>query len=153
MGTSESRLARFFCDRNLGKRVPAALADRGWNVERHDDHFGQDTADDVILREVALRGWVFLTQDKKIRTRGPERRILLDHGVRTISIASTANLSADATIETLLAAEEAIFATVESQAAPYILAVYKNGSVRRLDLTEVGDEDEGNDGPAEASGV
>ena len=100
-----------------------------------------------------MRGWVFLTQDKKIRTRGPERRILLDHGVRTISIASTANLSADTTVKALLAAEDAILATVESEAAPYILAVYKNGSVRRLDFTEDGDEDEGDDGPVEAAGV
>lgn len=142
MGAPEGRLARFFCDRNLGKRVPAALADRGWQVERHDDHFAQDTADDVILREIAARGWIFLTQDKKIRTRGPERRILLDHGVRTISVASTANLSATATIETLAAAEAAIFAAVETETAPYIVAVYKDGSVRRLDLTDDEDEQE-----------
>ncbi len=150
MGTSEGRVARFFCDRNLGKRVPAALAERGWNVERHDDHFAQDTPDEVILREIASRGWIFLTQDKKIRTRGPERRILLDHGVRTISIASTANLSASATIETLVAGEDAIFAAVETETAPYIVAVYKDGTVRRLDLTD--DEDERDD-DAEASVV
>lgn len=150
MGASEGRLARFFCDRNLGKRVPAALAARGWNVERHDDHFAQDTPDEVILREIAARGWVFLTQDKKIRTRGPERRILLDHGVRTISIASTANLSASATIDTLTAAEDTIFEAVESETPPYILAVHKDGSVRRLDLT--GDENEQDD-DAEASVV
>jgi hypothetical protein len=136
VGTAKSGVARFFRDRNLGKRVPEALAERGWAIERHDDHFGQDTPDDVILREIAARGWVFLTQDKKIRTRGPERRILLDHGVCTVSIASTANLSAAATIETLLAAEEAIYAAVAGEAAPYIVAVYKSGAVRRLDLSD-----------------
>ncbi len=137
MGTGEGRVGspgRFFCDRNLGKRVPAALALRGWNVERHDDHFAQDASDDLILRTVFRRGWIFLTQDKKIRTRAPERRILLDYGVRTVSIASTANLSATTTIETLLAAERAIFAAVVTEPSPFILAVYKNGSVRRLDL-------------------
>lgn len=141
MGAPEGRLTRFFCDRNLGKRVPAALATRGWNIERHDDHFAQNTSDDVILREIAARGWIFLTQDKKIRTRGPERRILLDHGVRTVSIASTANLSASATIDTLVQAEAAIFAAVETTTTPYIVAVYKDGTIRRLDLTD--DDDQG----------
>lgn len=134
MGTPARRLSRFFCDRNLGKRVPAALAERGWPIERHDDHFAQDTPDDVILRTIAQLGWVFLTQDKKIRTRGPERRILLDHGVATVSIASTANLSAQATVDALVAAERAIFELIEREQAPFIVAVYKSGSVRRLAL-------------------
>ena len=140
MGAAEGRIGRFFCDRNLGKRVPAALAERGWPIERHDDHFAQTTPDETILRTIAERGWVFLTQDKKIRTRGPERRILLDRGVRTVSIASTANLSAAATIETLIAAERAILAAVEEEPPPFILAVYKDGSLRRLDLRDEGDD-------------
>ena len=136
MGAAKGRIDRFLCDRNLGHRVPAALAERGWNVERHDDHFAQDASDELVLRAVAERGWVFLTQDRKIRTRGPERRILLDYGVRTVSIASTANLSATTTIATLVAAERAIFAAVAVERPPFILAVYKNGSLRRLDLGE-----------------
>ena len=138
MGAPEGRLGRFFCDRNLGRRVPAALEARGWNVERHDDHFAQNTPDDVILRALADRSWIFLTQDKKIRTRGPERRILLDYGIRTISIASTANLSSAATIETLTLAEEAIFKAIDAETAPYVIAVYKNGTLRRLDLQDTG---------------
>ncbi len=137
MGADDDRVGppgRFFCDRNLGKRVPAALALRGWNVERHDDHFTQDASDERILRMVSRCGWIFLTQDKKIRHRASERRILLDHGVRTVSIASTANLSATTTIETLLAAERAIFVAVVTEPPPFILAVYKDGSLRRLDL-------------------
>lgn len=120
--------------------MPVALVERGWSIERHDDHFAQDTPDEVILREIAARGWIFLTQDKKIRTRGPERRILLDYGVRTMSIASTANLSAAATIETLISAEEAIFDAVATEQAPYIIAVYKDGTIRRLDLREETEE-------------
>ena len=122
--------------------MPHALAEQGWSVERHDDHFAQDTPDHVILRHIARRGWIFLTQDKKIRSRGPERRILLDYGVRTISVASTANLSAAATIETLLAAEQAIRDAIDTEVAPYIVAVYKDGSIRRLDLNDH-DQDDG----------
>jgi hypothetical protein len=58
MGASAVRVGHFFCNRNLGKRVPAGLAERGWNVERHDGHIAQDTPDDAILREIAARGWM-----------------------------------------------------------------------------------------------
>jgi hypothetical protein len=141
VGASEGRLDPFFCDRNLGKRVPAALEARGWPIERHDDHFDQDTPDGVILGAISARGWIFLTQDKRIRTRGPERRILLDQGVRTVSIASTANLSAEATSTVLLAAEEAIFSAVLANPAPFIIAVYKDGSLKRLDLQDHASEE------------
>jgi hypothetical protein len=140
VGAPESRVGRFFCDRNLGKRVPSALADNGWKVERHDDHFDQNASDDVILRTIAERRWIFLTQDKKIRTRGPERRILLDYGVSTVSIATTANLSAAATVETLLAAEAELFQAIRAEPPPFILAVYKDGSVRRLHLFDAKEE-------------
>lgn len=116
--------------------MPDALAEHGWLVERHDDHFAQDTPDDVILRAIASNDWVLLTQDRKIRTRGPERRILLDYGVKTISIASTANLSANSTIQTLLKAKAAIFEAIAYHSAPYIVAVYKDGSLRLLELSD-----------------
>jgi hypothetical protein len=47
------RLTRFFFDRNLGHRVPEALRADGWLVEMHDDHFAEDTPDEVILEAVA----------------------------------------------------------------------------------------------------
>jgi hypothetical protein len=140
VGAAESRIGRFFCDRNLGKRVPAALADNGWEIERHDDHFDHKTSDDVILRTIAEREWIFLTQDKKIRTRGPERRILLDYGVRTVSVASTANLSAAATVQTLLAAAAELFQAIRAERAPFIIAVYKDGSIQRLNLSDAAEE-------------
>jgi PIN like domain len=136
VGALKSSVGRFLCDRNLGKRVPTALAENGWEIERHDDHFDHNTSDDVILRTIAERGWIFLTQDKKIRTRGPERRILLDYGVRTVSVASTANLSATATVETLLAAAAKLFRAIRAEAGPFIIAIYKDGSIRRLDLSD-----------------
>jgi hypothetical protein len=114
--------------------VPDALAERGWSIERHDDHFPQDATDELILRAIADRGWVFLTQDRKIRTRGPERRILLDHGVRTISVSATANLSAAETVAALVAAESAIFAAVGAAEPPYVFTVSRSGRLSRLNL-------------------
>lgn len=142
MDPSAGGVGRFFCDRNLGLRVPAALEERGWAIERHDDHFGQKTPDQVLFQEIAARGWIFLTQDKKIRTRGPERHELLRYGLRTVSVASTANLSAADTVGALVAAEGKLFAALETEAPPFIIAVYKDGSIKRLDLgTDEADED------------
>lgn len=114
--------------------MPDALQKHGWLVERHDDHFAQDTRDEVLFREIAARGWIFLTQDKKIRTRVPERRELLRHGLRTVSVASTANLSAADTVAALLRAEAALTGALKRETPPFIIAVYKDGSIKRLDL-------------------
>lgn len=134
MVASEGRVERYFCDRNLGRRVPDALEAAGWQVERHDDHFAQDTADEVLFREVSRRGWIFLTQDRRIRSRAPERAELLRHGLRTVLIASTANLSAGDTIAALLKAEVELTEAIRNHEPPFIFAVYKDGSIKPIDL-------------------
>lgn len=57
----------FFTDRNLGRQFPTALLTHGLIVESHDDHFGPQTADEQWLSDVATRGWVVLTRDRRIR--------------------------------------------------------------------------------------
>jgi hypothetical protein len=123
---------RFFFDRNLGKKVPEALAAEGWAVERHDDHFDHKTPDKTLFREVSARRWVFVTQDKRIRFRGPERQALLDHGLRTFSVASTANLSAGETIDVLMRAQQAILETVKEREGPFVVGIHKDGSLYEL---------------------
>lgn len=39
----------------------------GFRVERHDDHFSPTTPDEVWLPEVASRGWIAISHDKRIR--------------------------------------------------------------------------------------
>lgn len=112
--------------------MPASLEEHGWSIERHDDHFGQKTTDQELFQAIATRGWIFLTQDKKIRRRAPERLDLLRFGLRTVSVASTANLSAADTAAALLAAEEELFAALAREPPPFIIAVYKDGSIKRL---------------------
>jgi len=46
----------FFTDRDLGKRFPEILKASGLTVERHDDHFAPDSADETGLAEVGKRG-------------------------------------------------------------------------------------------------
>lgn len=64
----------YFVDRSLGGTlVVAALRKAGEQAHAHDDHFAQDTPDDVWLPVVAKRGWVVLTKDKNIRRNELER--------------------------------------------------------------------------------
>jgi predicted nuclease of predicted toxin-antitoxin system len=133
---------RFFFDRNLGKRVPEALENDGWLVETHDDHFAQDASDETLFHEVSARGWIFITQDKRIRFRAAERHALLEYGLRTFSLVSTANLSASETIEVLRRAHQAIEETVATIDGPWVFGIYKDGSLRPLNVTVDADQDE-----------
>jgi hypothetical protein len=57
-----------FIDRSLGKHIVAdTLRRAGVHVEVLDDHFHQDTPDDIWLRFVGKRGWVAVTRDRYIR--------------------------------------------------------------------------------------
>jgi hypothetical protein len=83
---------------------------------------------------VVERGWVFVTQDKRIRSRPAERLALIEYGVRTFSIASTANLSSAVTLQVLQAAKARIDEALVTTPAPFVIAIYKDGSTTQLDL-------------------
>jgi hypothetical protein len=134
VGVEPGRVVCFFFDRNLGKRVPETMSRRGWDVERHDDHFGQTTPDTEIMSGIASRGWVFITQDKRIRRRAPEREALIGAGLRTFAIISTANLSAVETGAVLVRAEAAIFEAIEAEEGPFLYGIVKDGSLHRFEL-------------------
>ena len=69
----------FFTDRDLGLQFPAILRDAGLSVERHTDHFSADCEDHVWLRDVAVRGWVALTHDARIRYKSNELSAVVRH--------------------------------------------------------------------------
>jgi predicted nuclease of predicted toxin-antitoxin system len=78
----------FFVDRSLGGRVVAqALREAGEEVRVHDDHFAQDTDDEVWLADVGERGWVVLTKDVLIRRDSLQRRVLLAANVAAFMFA------------------------------------------------------------------
>lgn len=62
----------FFTDRDLGKQFPAILKNVGIHVERHGDHFADDTKDEDWLKEISERGWYVLTHDRRMRYRSNE---------------------------------------------------------------------------------
>ena len=60
----------FFADRDLGRyEFPGALRSAGIVVHAHADHFPQRTPDFEWLPLATAKGWIVLTNDRKIRSR------------------------------------------------------------------------------------
>jgi hypothetical protein len=113
----------FFADRDLGKQFPEILRLSGLTVERHQDHFAPDTADEIWLEEVGRRGWIALTHDRRIRHKPNERDAVMRHGVTLLVIvgkAAHADL-ARAFVATFLHVERFI----AGRKPPYIAKVYQ----------------------------
>jgi PIN like domain len=111
--------------------VPSALRDFGWAIETHDDHFAPVTKDVDLFPAVAAEGWVFLTQDARIRYRPAEANALREAGLKTFVLV-TANLSAERTVEILEKARRRIERVALREDAPFIYRVGKDGSVKRV---------------------
>ncbi len=112
--------------------MPAALRAAGWVIEVHDDHFEQTTKDVELLPSVASRGWVFLTQDARIRYRTREAEALRKAGLKAFVVAS-GNLTAEQTAAILAKARKRIERAAESETAPFIYRVAKDGSIKRVE--------------------
>src|SRR5438105_8486798 len=76
----------FFIDRCLGRGLWIALRAAGIKAEHKDDHFAQNTDDDVWMPEVGKRGWVVLTRDTRIRFHANEREAVLKSSLRMFSL-------------------------------------------------------------------
>ena len=74
----------FFVDRNLGRGVVELLRRAGIRAEAHDDHFPQNTLDTVWIPQVVKRGWIVLTNDKRIGSDTLEIEALMTAGGRAI---------------------------------------------------------------------
>lgn len=80
----------YFTDRDLGKQFPEILRASGLTVERHADHFRDNTPDEDWLREIGRRGWIVLTHDRRIRYKPNEREAVFRHGVGLLVIIGAA---------------------------------------------------------------
>lgn len=119
----------FFIDRALGsRRVAEALRDAGAVVEVHDDHFAKDTADEDWLPEVARRGWVVLTKDRRIAYRTLERLAVARAGARLFVLVNQ-NMSAASMSAALVGALSRMRRFVATEDAPFIAKVFQSGRV------------------------
>jgi hypothetical protein len=74
------------------------LTAAGAFVERHPDHFADDISDEGWLPVVGAKGWVVLTNDKRIRHRRIECQALLAAGIRAF-VLTAGHLSSAAAAE------------------------------------------------------
>jgi hypothetical protein len=112
-----------------GKIVPAALVDRGWRVERHDDHFDQSTSDQEWITAIGKRKWIILTADSRIRYNPLEKAALLSSGTIIFVIAGRKNLTGRELANQFLSAEAAILKAIEKQRSAAIFKIHRQGRV------------------------
>jgi PIN like domain len=122
--------AVFFTDRDLGRQFPEALQAAGLQVERHDQHFAADTPDSVWIPEVARRGWIALTRDKRIRYSPLALRVLKSSDARLFVLVG--KLSTRDAIDVFLRHLDAISNHIDRERPPFIAKIRRDGIVRWL---------------------
>ncbi|MFN4777763.1 MAG: hypothetical protein ACK6CP_04765 [Pseudanabaena sp.] len=79
----------FFIDRSLeSNKLVYALKQAGASIERHGDRFSHNTPDTDWLTDVSNRGWVILTQDKKISKNSLEVLAVAQSHARMFTLSS-----------------------------------------------------------------
>ena len=120
----------FFLDRSLGSKIIATLLrEAGAAVQVHDDHFPQDTKDEIWLRSAGESGWVVLTKDERIRYRELERRALMAAGVRAF-VLTARNLSAAEMGQAFIGALPPMQKLLARHKGPFIANVTRGGRVK-----------------------
>lgn len=124
-----------FFDRNFGIRVPRAVRLVGQNIRYHDEEFEQpDTPDTQIIADAAQNGWVVVTRDKKIRRRPAELEAIRMARAKCVVFAQRAALNSWGLLHRVVCSWEDIERVVDDSDGPFILNVYKNGRLRRVNL-------------------
>ena len=125
----------FFLDRCLGRHLVArGLRKEGLRCEVHDDHLPQNATDEEWIKFTAEKGWIVITKDKRIRNRTSFLHYLNMYSGRVFVI-SIQNNKAETMIECIAKAKERIANFVEKNEAPFIASIYRNGSLKKHELT------------------
>jgi hypothetical protein len=119
----------FFSDRDLGRyELPGLLRSAGIVVHAHADHFRHDTPDRDWLPQVGGRGWVVLTNDRRIRSRALEVRAVMTSGSRVIALVG-GSLTATELAQNFLNTFRKIEAFLAYHPAPWIARLYRPNPV------------------------
>lgn len=121
-----------FLDRNLGKNIIAnRLRSEGIKVEVHDDHLPPDAPDEEWIELVGQRCWVAVTRDRNVRYRGAELAAIKEHSARVVVIRMK-NATGPEIAELLVRGTGQIARFVAKTPAPFVAAVYRNGSLQQI---------------------
>ena len=123
-----------FCDRNMGKKIPAALRSLGLSVLCHDDHFAPDTLDDELLERVGKEGWLIVTRDMRFLKIPSQARSLIDHNVGCFVLYRAASLPRWDAVRIIARNWDHIVASARSERRPFLHKLYLRHAVRQVDL-------------------
>lgn len=121
----------FFLDRCLGGHMVAAKlrANSEIMVEAHHEHFAEDEKDEIILREIGKRQWIFLTKDKRIRYNPLALASIRESSARVVYLSSNVNLKGEQVGEVFLKAASSIVKIARQNNAPFVAKVTKDSKV------------------------
>lgn len=127
--TGKPKQTVFFIDRCLGKHpILEVLRETGITVEIHDDHFPQNTPDQLWIPKIGEWGWIILTKDARIARNTLERQAVARAGIRMFTLASK-KLTGKETAIAFRDSLTAMLKFIEKHPAPFIAKVYKDGKV------------------------
>jgi predicted nuclease of predicted toxin-antitoxin system len=118
----------FFVDRSSGKQLAEGLKEIGLNVEKHDDHFEQNTLDVIWLEECGSRNWVVISSDKAIKKNVLEKQALMKNNLAAFFFTS-ANLSSEKSVEIVKKGLSQIAKLILNAQRPFIARLDKEGNV------------------------
>jgi len=122
---SERRELVFFSDRDLGRVFPALIADAGVRIERHDDHFEPETADEEWIGEIGRRGWVAVTRDARIRYSPLAVSVLMSSRARLFVLVG--KLTTAQAAETFLTWRQNVISTSLNENGAFIAKIRRDG--------------------------
>jgi PIN like domain len=122
----------FFLDNCLSPQLVEGLKVFGENVEHLRSSFPENTPDTIWIPEVARRGWILVTRDKRIRTRPLEIEALIRTGLPTFIFTQKNDPDMWGWVELIVKrwAEMKVFAA--SQRRPFIAGIPFKGKIERL---------------------
>ena len=120
----------FFTDRDLGRKVPDALAAAGYRVERHDDHFDPLALDTTWIREAGKRGWISFSHNRDIRYRTQERDMVMRAGVSLFLLIGHA--THDDLARNLVQTMPKVLNLLARRQPPFIAKVYRPSPVEAV---------------------
>jgi PIN like domain len=131
----------FFLDRNLGSQiVPGALRAAGWVLETMDERYGIDESkliqDVQWIEEATLAGDVLLTKDVRIAKNPLEATAVYRTSARVFALAS-GMLTGPEMAAWFLAGERSIFRMASHAGGPYVAAITRGNTLRRLTLNRL----------------
>ena len=114
-------------------RLGEALTELGAPFIALNQHFPQNTPDDVWLKEVGKRRWVVLTRDKNIRRRPNELQAFRDSGV-IVFVLTAGDASAVDTAALVSRLYPKLIRKAQTTKPPAMFAVTLAGTISKINL-------------------